>query len=302
MQQFLPSARIPGFAFHQTERTDDNGTWPCSMDTDLCYDMNARDFDYLGYKFSLLSSIGTAGLNNVLCMIPARDQEEYTLFPQEDLAFISHWLSWTDSNKQFLEHTRPISTLPPPTLGSIDGTCALLQNNGFLFLFNPNLSPMTVQLTADESICIENSTLPLQWQVQMLYPQQQAFPSVHSGDVFSVNVPGASAVVLQLDLDTALPSPTKIDVLGAEYSIGNAAVSGKYLDIDIEGLRVSLSVFEPLLESDSISRLHHILLDIYPCCCLRKLQHTCIPLTVDTCDSLSMGSCALTFIFWLKMT
>ena len=85
MQQFLPSKRIPGFAFHQSERTDDNGTAPCTMDTDLCYDMNARDFDFLGYKFSLLSSIGTAGLNNVLCMIPARDQEEYALFPEEDL-------------------------------------------------------------------------------------------------------------------------------------------------------------------------------------------------------------------------
>jgi hypothetical protein len=240
MQQFLPSARIPGFAFHQSERTDDNGTAPCTMDTDLCYDMNARDFDYLGYKFSLLSSIGTAGLNNVLCMIPARDQEEYSLFPEEDLAFISHWLAWTDSNKKFLEHTRPISTLPPPALGSVDGTCALFENNGFLFLFNPNLTPITVQLTADESICIENSTLPLQWQVQMLYPQQQAFPSLHSGSVFSVDVPGASAVILQLELNSALASPSAIDVLGAEYSISNSSINGMYLDINIEGLLVSV--------------------------------------------------------------
>jgi hypothetical protein len=54
-----------------------------------------------------------------------------------------------------------------------------------------------------------------------------------------VNVPGASAVVLQLDLIAVLPNPTTIDVLGAEYSVGNAAVNGKYLDINIQGLRVS---------------------------------------------------------------
>jgi hypothetical protein len=247
MQQFLPSKRIPGFAFHQSERTDDNGTAPCTMDTDLCYDMNARDFDFLGYKFSLLSSIGTAGLNNVLCMIPARDQEEYALFPEEDLQFISHWLAWTDTNKKFLENTRPISTLPPPSLGSVDGTCALFQNNGFLFLFNPNLTPMTVQLTADESICIENSTLPLQWQVQMLHPHQQAFPKLHAGAIFSVNVPGASAVVLQLDLEAAQLSPTTINVLGAEYARCNAAVNDNYLVIDIEELRVRLPLCENVL-------------------------------------------------------
>ncbi len=54
-----------------------------------------------------------------------------------------------------------------------------------------------------------------------------------------MNVPGASAVVLQLDLIAVLPNPTTIDVLGAEYSVGNAAVNGKYLDINIQGLRVS---------------------------------------------------------------
>lgn len=217
------------------------------MDTDLCYDMNARDFDYLGYKYSLLSSIGTAGLNNVVCMIPARDEDEYNLFPQEDLRFISDWLAWTDLNKKFLERGRPIATLPPPSLGSVDGTCAMFENNGFLFLYNPNLTPMTVQLTADESICIDNSTLPLQWQVQMIYPHQLVLPPVRSGAIFSVNVPGASAAVLQLNLqahsqDTFTAST--INVLGAEYSSCNSTVRDNHLTLDIEGLRVSLFVCE----------------------------------------------------------
>ena len=82
----------------------------------LCYDMHARDFDILGYKYSLLSTVGcdlrvtlwsfsvmfwpfvvilcsfwelilgeiydsTAGQNLVMTMIPARDVEEFKLLP-----------------------------------------------------------------------------------------------------------------------------------------------------------------------------------------------------------------------------
>ena len=52
--QLQPPSRIPGFIFHQTERTDDNGTMPCAgagsgkANHWLCYDMHARDFDILG--------------------------------------------------------------------------------------------------------------------------------------------------------------------------------------------------------------------------------------------------------------
>ena len=44
--------------------------------------MNTRDFDYLGYKYSLLSTIGTAGQNLVFTMIPARDEAEFSMLPQ----------------------------------------------------------------------------------------------------------------------------------------------------------------------------------------------------------------------------
>eukprot|EP00051_Salpingoeca_urceolata_P016581 m.221615 g.221615 ORF g.221615 m.221615 type:complete len:214 (+) comp18720_c0_seq6:166-807(+) len=75
MGQLLPQERVPGFIFHQTERTNDNGSMPCTRgDHGICFDSNARDFDLLGYQYSLLSSIATAGLNNVHCMIPARDK------------------------------------------------------------------------------------------------------------------------------------------------------------------------------------------------------------------------------------
>ena len=39
-EQLLSPARIPGFIFHQTERTADNGTNPCVGKAELCYDSN----------------------------------------------------------------------------------------------------------------------------------------------------------------------------------------------------------------------------------------------------------------------
>ena len=74
--------------------------------------MNVRDFDLLGYKYSLLSTVGTAGQNLVVTMIPARDESEYSLFPQADRDFISRWVNWTDTNLVYLRNTLPIATLP----------------------------------------------------------------------------------------------------------------------------------------------------------------------------------------------
>jgi hypothetical protein len=70
---FCPPAAVPGFFSHQTERLDHTNALHTS-------DFNLRDFDLLGYKYSLLSSIGTAGLNTVVNLIPGRDEEEFIAF------------------------------------------------------------------------------------------------------------------------------------------------------------------------------------------------------------------------------
>eukprot|EP00965_Chrysotila_dentata_P021008 695464-Pleurochrysis_carterae.AAC.1 len=81
--EFCPAEALPGFAFHQTDRT------PSALQRRACADgrcaalSRRRDFDLLGSRFSLLSSIGTAGLNNVLNMLPARDKDEFRHMPEE---------------------------------------------------------------------------------------------------------------------------------------------------------------------------------------------------------------------------
>jgi hypothetical protein len=52
-QQLLPQSRIPGFVFHQTERTSDNNTNVCFGGVRQCYNTNTRDFDYLAYQYSV---------------------------------------------------------------------------------------------------------------------------------------------------------------------------------------------------------------------------------------------------------
>ena len=65
-----------------------------------------RDFDYFGYKFALLSSVGSAGLNSIINTLPARDAEEFEKFPPEDIEFIRDWLAVSGTQTLLL----PVST------------------------------------------------------------------------------------------------------------------------------------------------------------------------------------------------
>ncbi len=150
--QFAPEEVIPGYATHQTERSrnlpavDGQRPQPEMMYTRY----RPRDWDYLGYKYSFLSSIATAGWNNVVDMIPARDPEELKNFSAADKAWIRDWLKWTVENKEYLRHTRTI--LQQPAMGHVDGTAAIVADRGFLFLFNPNYKQLPADLVLDESI------------------------------------------------------------------------------------------------------------------------------------------------------
>ena len=124
----IPSERVPGFAFHQTERGAPSAA---TTGVDLCGNGEGglagcyrRDFDLLGYKYSLLSEVATAGLNHVLCLLPARDPEEFELFPAEDVAFIQRWLNFSDDNMAALRRTVPLPGMATVAGGSVDGTAA----------------------------------------------------------------------------------------------------------------------------------------------------------------------------------
>jgi hypothetical protein len=198
-QGLLPPARIPGFMFHQSERTDDDGHHYCTKKEVLCVNnSNTRDFDLLGYKYSVLSTIGTAGLNNVVTMIPARDVAEFTHFPQEDISFIKKWLAWTDSNIDKLQNTQWIPTLNGPQAGSVDGTHAMSKDDGFVFLFNPNMEQRKVKLTVDESLGLTGGP-GTAWNIVELDPRDGAsVASWKYGEKVDVSLLGSDVRVLGL--------------------------------------------------------------------------------------------------------
>ena len=198
--QLLPQARIPGFVFHQTERTSDNGTATCFGNAPLrpCFDSNVRDFDLLGYQYSVLSTVATAGQNVVLTMIPARDAAEFELLPKEDLAFVHDWLAWTDTHLDFLRNAEPIPNLPAPALGSVDGTHAMHGDEGFVFLFNPGYTPINATLHVDEHLGISNASVGASWTVSELFPTQTNVGTWGHGDTVDVAVGRADARVLRL--------------------------------------------------------------------------------------------------------
>ena len=82
--------------------------------------------------------VGTGGANLVLNMLPARDLAEYHAFPQEDVAFVRHWLNWTDTHRDLVLATRALPRHGKPTAGALDGTAMLRAASctGALFRFN----------------------------------------------------------------------------------------------------------------------------------------------------------------------
>jgi hypothetical protein len=160
VERFAPPEILPGFITHQSERVDDKGV----MRRDR---FRPKDWDYLGWKFSLLSSIGTAPFHHVVNFIPARDTGEFAALSEEDKAWFRKWLDWTDENARFLHALRPI--LGPPMAGRVDGTAAIVEDRGLVFLFNPNPGRKEARFRLDASIGLVKGE---RFMIKELYPEE----------------------------------------------------------------------------------------------------------------------------------
>ena len=213
MHEFCPTEIMPGFITHQTPRIDDTGKMP-GEETGVPFAFRRRDWDYLGWRYSLLSSIATAAWNHVLNMIPARDTEEYRHFSSEDKAFLRRWLDWTSANKETFRYTRAI--LGPPRIGAVDGTAAIRDGRGFVFLFNPNGRRLAAEFQLDESIGLVRRGSFL---LRELYPQERLAGKPGAGfwqygDRVRAPMDGASAMVLALEPASAVSGPVLFNTTG----------------------------------------------------------------------------------------
>ena len=232
--EFAPSEIVPGFITHQTSRSNDQDEMPSVKTTDrgvVLSPYRVRDWDYLGWRYSLLSSIAVGGWNNVLNMIPARDSAEWKSFSEADRTWLTGWLAWTVRNKEYLRNTRTI--LGQPGFGKIDGTSAIVGNRGFVFLFNPDARRLSTDVRLDESIGFRGAG---RYVIRELYPVEGARlgkPGVgfwNAGDAVPVSLDGGSARVLAIVPAAALAAPLVFN------APGQATIASGVLDVrDVRG-------------------------------------------------------------------
>ena len=198
VERFAPPEIMPGFITHQSERNDEKSV----MRRDR---FRPKDWDYLGWKYSLLSSIGTAPFHHVVNFIPARDTEEFAAMSAEDKAWFRKWLDWTDENARFLHALRPI--IGPPMAGRVDGTAAVVEDRGIVFLFNPNPGRKEARFKLDPSIGLVKGG---KFMIKELYPEEgRLIGSAEGlwayGSEVVLLLPGREAAVLEV-----FPAPAEI--------------------------------------------------------------------------------------------
>jgi hypothetical protein len=209
--QFCPTELMPGFIGHQTARKDSEGN---RVDRDF----NIRDWDYLGWKYSLISSVATAPFAHCVDMIPARDSREFELFSKdtESLEFMRGWFDWTDENAEILRNLRSITG--PPVMGRADGTAAFKGDRGFIFLFNPNQRQVPVEFTLDESIGLTEGG---PFVIKYLYPEEGKYIGAKGkgffeyGDTVLLPMDGTSAWVLDVSPAAECSLPLLLNVQGS---------------------------------------------------------------------------------------
>jgi hypothetical protein len=195
--EFCPPEVLPGFAMHQTDRD------PTVLEHDQRSNNHsrARDFDLLGYRYSILSSVGTAGLNNVINMLPARDPQEFSLLPEGDRSFVRDWMSWTDAHVDWLLNAKAVTGLPAG--GMVDATAMVLGNQGALFAYNPTAWSQSLSVTLDHSLgfnasCGESSKLAVRASGSSNRGfQPHDFAVADCGSVLNITIPPTSALAFE---------------------------------------------------------------------------------------------------------
>jgi hypothetical protein len=159
MKQMMPIQRIPGFISHQTERSYPNGSLAHS-------DWNVRDYDLLGFRYSLLSTLATAPCNFIFTMLPARDLAEFTFLPSSEIEFIKYWLAFADANQAALQNA--VFLTGPPDPSRIDAIAAFGPTGGYFFLFNTGVRRQFFDFNMTDVVGIPNAKS--EWMFVERYP------------------------------------------------------------------------------------------------------------------------------------
>jgi hypothetical protein len=198
----------------------------------------------------------------VVCDVPARDLGEFAAFPQTaadnrtvSVDFYRSWFAFAEEHKQHLLRTKFLPQ--PPAPGAIDGTYAMLNGSGFLFLFNPNAEAaatpdglLTASAASLDTTCAPGDSLAVGelWP----YPSDGALFAVDCGANFSVALDGRSARVLTVG--PAGPQPLRLAApRAAPLFQHNQPVAGMAHNASFAGGRLAGTVHVPQAVFDQLA-------------------------------------------------
>ncbi|CAF0855198.1 unnamed protein product [Adineta steineri] len=204
IEHFASMDSIPGFIGHQSERFSADGNVPW-------IDNNLRDFDFMGFSYSLLSNIATAGLNLVHTLLPARDLEEFYFLPIEFIQFWSYWLNWTDEHIEEIRNGIPFNIEQDWSLMKLNGL------DGFLFLFNTNYKQINRKILFDGKLNLKNPQESGYWLLKEIYPQERFIQLIQYNEMNQFLLDGQSVTVYQLIFMPIINQPMLIGISGKAF-------------------------------------------------------------------------------------
>ena len=133
-----------------------------------------------------------------------------------------------------------------PLLGCVDGCSAIVDDNGYLFLFNPNYRRMDAEFALDESIGLRKGQTFLLEEIEPLLGKRIGKPGAGFwtyGDVVRISMEGTSALVLRLEPSGRSERPMLFDLPGTvSLAGGTLPITGAKGEI---GTMVDLLVLVP---------------------------------------------------------
>ena len=150
-------------------------------------------FDYIGWKFALLSSIAYGGpITNTIVPRNPESIKDY-------IAFYREWIAFAKENFKYSKYTIPFGS----QVGcGIDAVSKIKDNNGYIFMFNPFPENIEFEFKIDRRIGFVNDGSVCS--VDMIYPYKNTMGSVNFGDIRNVVVPAYECIVIKVSSEVGI--------------------------------------------------------------------------------------------------
>ncbi len=147
-------------------------------------------FDFVGYKYALLSAIASGG--SVTAPIIPRNPEKIDGY----IEFYQKWITWAKDNFEYSKHTVPFAEQPGC---GVDGFSKIIDNKGFIFLFNPFPVSLNFKFSFNERTGFKYFENKLS--LDMIYPYNENKGRYSFCEDIAVVVPEYEALVFKISVD-----------------------------------------------------------------------------------------------------